>query len=212
MFVPGLGTDGSVYAPFLDAFRSGYDVQPADPPVRFPEKLSWGFFFGPIDRAVGDGPAILVGHSLGGAIALKYAASHPGRVDRVIAVAPVLFPFKRIRRAVIENIHNFRISLTGGHPLRLLRIGRTIRERAGQGRARKLYDFAGAVDLARDLPKLRNATVLFPEREEVVPRGQFDRVRREFRNVRTKAVPGSHHHIALAPRRVIKAVREELDG
>ncbi|MGZ2747692.1 alpha/beta fold hydrolase [Burkholderia stagnalis] len=38
--------------------------------------------------ALGIGPAVLLGNSLGGAIALKYALDHPARVDGLIMMAP----------------------------------------------------------------------------------------------------------------------------
>lgn len=214
VFVPGLGTDGSAYKTFLDAFRSEYDVQSADLAVRFPQKLSWQFFFSPIDRAINrvtdQKPVILIGHSMGGSVALKYAASHPGRVERVIAIAPVLFPFKRVRHRTRENLHNSLISLTGGHPLHALRIRGVIKRRTVGGRARKLYDFVDTIDLAYDLPKLRQAAILFPEHEEVTPRAHFEQVSQEFPKVRTVLILGSHHNIALAPKRVIEAVKKEL--
>ncbi|HEY8108996.1 MAG TPA: alpha/beta hydrolase [Patescibacteria group bacterium] len=212
VFVPGLGADGSVYKPFLDAFRSDYDVRSADSAPRFPERLSWNFFFSSIDRQVGTRPVTLVGHSMGGAIALKYAASHPERVAQVIAIAPVLFPFKRERHRFRESAWNAFIATVSGHMLHGARALRTTRRCLSEGRARKLFAFTDTIDLARDLPKLRQAVILFPEHEEVVPKAQLERVRKEFPNIRTAYIPGSHHHVALAPKWVITAVRKELDA
>ncbi|WP_175774419.1 alpha/beta fold hydrolase [Burkholderia anthina] len=49
------------------------------------------FFVGALHAqltALGIGPAVLLGNSLGGAIALKYALDHPGDVDGLIMMAP----------------------------------------------------------------------------------------------------------------------------
>jgi alpha-beta hydrolase superfamily lysophospholipase len=41
-------------------------------------------------RAQPDGPLVLVGHSMGGLIAIAYAMAHPDRIDRAVFSAPVL--------------------------------------------------------------------------------------------------------------------------
>ena len=49
------------------------------------------FFVGALHAqltALGIGPAVLLGNSLGGAIALKYALDHPDEVDGLIMMAP----------------------------------------------------------------------------------------------------------------------------
>ncbi len=211
VFVPGLGADGSVYAPLLNALRGDFDVRSADHSLRFPlDGLSWDFFFESIDRALGGEPGYLVGHSMGGAIALRYAARHPERVRRVVTVAPVLFPFQRERHRARERTRNALLALTGGHPLHVLHALRTIRRRTAGGRARKLYDFVDTIDLSTDLPRLRQATILFPEQEEIIPHAHGRRVPMEFPNVVVKRVPGSHHAVALAPRKLLPLIREEL--
>ncbi|MDP9212239.1 MAG: alpha/beta hydrolase, partial [bacterium] len=107
VFVPGLAADGSVYEPFLRTFRADFDVRSADHPLTLPEGgLPWDFFFEPIDRALDGTRGYLVGHSMGGAIALKYAARYPGRVRKTVAVAPILFPFRRDRHRVRESLRN----------------------------------------------------------------------------------------------------------
>ncbi len=213
VFVPGLAADGSVYAPFLRALREDFDVRSADHPLTLPDgDLTWNFFFDPIDRALQGTPGYLVGHSMGGAIALKYAADHPRRVRKVIAVAPILFSFKRNRHRVRESLRNAMLAIRGWNLPHAIRAFRAIRRRAFGGRGRKLYDFAHTIDLSDDLPRLRDATVLFPKREEVVPQGHADRVSARHPNVAVKQVPGSHHNIALSPQRLVDIVRKELDG
>ena len=47
-----------------------------------------------IQRAVGEGPAILMGSSLGGYLAALYAARHPKQMERLVLLAPA-FQFPR---------------------------------------------------------------------------------------------------------------------
>lgn len=213
VFVPGLGASGEVYRPLLDALSKDYDVVSADHSPRLPKRLSRKFFFDPIDRAIGRrGQAVLLGHSMGGAIALAYAARHPRKIMKTVAVSPVLFPFQRHRRKLRERATNFRISLLSGHPSHGVESLRIIRARAGGGRAKRLYDWSGNIDLTGDLPKLHHATILFPRREEIIPFDHLRRVQHDYPNIDCRLVPGSHHHAALNPRKLIPIITEALDG
>lgn len=50
-----------------------------------------------IERAVGAGPAVLMGSSLGGYLAALFAARHPERVERLVLLAPAFGFYERFR-------------------------------------------------------------------------------------------------------------------
>jgi pimeloyl-ACP methyl ester carboxylesterase len=78
---PGFNRDYHVYS--LD-LRGHGDSQPVDPPDYYYEKYA-----ADIDKAVealGLRDFVLVGHSMGGTVCLLYAATHPGRVKKLIVV------------------------------------------------------------------------------------------------------------------------------
>ncbi len=213
VFVPGLGASGEVYNLLLNRLRETYDVRSADLPDDFPAELDWPFFYKSIETAArGVKRFYLLGHSMGGGIALKYAATHPDQVINVVTMSPVLFPFQRHRRTGRERLRNLWIAVRRGHPVHLLKVAKIIQSRATGGRAGKLYRFSGKIDLQPDLPKLHHATVLWPQREEVVPRPQFEEVRQRYPNVTAREVPGSHHTVALGPEPLIPVIEEALDG
>ena len=194
VFVPGLGANGAVYEPLLSRLREKYDVRSADLPLDFPEgELTWEFFFDAIDAVSRTAREVyLLGHSMGGGVALKYAAARPEKVVKTVAICPVLFPFKRHRHKWRERVWNLLVAARHLHLAHAVRALGILRSRAGDGRAGKLYRFSRSIDLRLDLPRLRNATILWPKHEEVVPRRQFDEVIRRYRNVSGVIVPGSH--------------------
>ena len=85
-----------------------------------------------IDSYVGDGPAILVGISMGGCNALNYARAHPDKVVGVAGVIPLvdLEAARQFAGAAIDAAHpgggsagrspvNFAADLPGGMPIHL---------------------------------------------------------------------------------------------
>jgi pimeloyl-ACP methyl ester carboxylesterase len=81
--LPGLADRYTVYAPDLPGYGAsdplGSDVEPT------PERLAavMADFLDAVTKA-DTGPAMVVGHSLGGSIALELALHHPGRVGRLV--------------------------------------------------------------------------------------------------------------------------------
>ena len=217
VMVSGLGGTGAAYAPLLKHFRGEYEIRAADHLLRFPSRLSWNFFFSAIDRALAGREGYLLGHSLGGAIALKYAASHPDRIKGTVAIAPILFDAKPGKRRGWEAVRLYRYarlmarSLASG-PLHALRVVRVRRHIFMNGRGRRLYRWTHTINLAKDLAKLTRATVLWPEKEELLNYRNFERLQREFPNVRSRVVPGSHNTAIFHPRHLAAVIKEELRG
>lgn len=212
VFVAGLGSVRSVYAPLLELLKKDATVRQADHPAELPDYIDWDFFLKPIDDASkGLDKFILMGHSLGGSVALKYAARHPEHVRKVIAVAPILFPMHS-RPSLRTHLRRIDKTLWLKNLSHFYRSSRSITERMDINKARLVHAFAGQVDLSNDLKRLQHATILFPKHEEIVPRLQADRIKREYPHIRVRAIPGSHQHMALLPDPLMPAIREELHG
>lgn len=215
VFVPGLGANGAVYGPLLVALSKQYDIRPADSPLQMPERLDDRFFFDSIDQAAGGAKRfILLGHSMGGGIALRYAARHPRRVIRTVAVAPVLFPFRGGRRRTLERLRNLWQAFRSGNLGHMFSVLQIIKERAGGGRARKLYRYSRSLNLTDDLPKVKNAVILWPQHEEIIPLAHYRAVRGVHPGIVTEEIPGNHHTTSLAPDPIVPIIRRclETDG
>lgn len=212
VFAPGMGALTDMYRPLLRHFRD-YQVVGADPAEEPPQTVDWPYVEQPITKAIGDTPSVvLIGHSLGGAAVLKYAATHPDRVTNTIALAPVLFPFERAPARIDEQKANVVAALLSGHPRRFLNNFRTSKRRLGEGRMDRILRWARTIDLASDLPKLQDATIISPDKDRAKLREHFHRIEREFPNIRTVSVPGRHNYPVLKPKRFAAAIRKELGG
>jgi len=93
----GLGSGATPFAPVLERLRRevrrvvapdfpGHGLSP-DPGVRLTPEALFGAVTTAIDALVGE-PAIVVGSSLGGAVALHYALARPDHVHALILVSP----------------------------------------------------------------------------------------------------------------------------
>ncbi len=211
IFLPGLGARGRTYRPLLKKLSREFDIRWADHPLQLPRKLDWHFFECAVEAVAPNESFTLLGHSMGGATALHYAASNPDRVKRVVAIAPVMFPFIRKRRRY-ARLRAIRNSLLGGHPLHLLRALLYRIEILNPQRARALYSWAGRIDLSRQLGRLRSAVILQPQDEEIIPSEHFERIHTRYQNVKVTEIPGTHNDCALAPRRQLAPIREALHG
>lgn len=218
IFVPGLGATGDIYEPFFKEWRSTYDIRVAMHPLDFPKKLDWDFFFRPITKAAeGKDRFTLIGHSMGGAIALAYAARHPNSVSQVIAVAPPVIPKSGIgakglaRFRWYRRLQNLALGIRGGHLQHALRAVQVRSDVLAEGRRQVLYDWANSINLRNDLGRLKNATVLWARHEEVVSTDHLAEIRRHP-NITTVIVPGSHNYLPIYPRPLQRFIREALHG
>lgn len=216
IFVPGIGATGESYEPFLKRWRKQYDIRIAMHSRKLPARLDLPFFFRAIDEAAGSEQFILMGHSMGGLIALAYAARHPATVRKVIAIAPVVTARRRYGWVGLARHHwyrvlqNFSLAFRGGHPGHALKVVKIRSEVLEGSRRKKLYDWIGTADIGSDLPSLRNAIVLWARHEEVLYGDHLIELRKHPR-IRIILVPGSHNYLPLHPRPLQRYIRQALD-
>lgn len=217
IFVPGLGATGEVYTPFLKPWQTDYDVRVAMHPLEFPEKLDLSFFFRAIDAVAGNQPFTLVGHSMGGMIALAYTAAHPDRVTRTVAVDPPVvtkrerFPTGLVRFRWFRRLQNLWLGLLGGNPGHALKTVRIRSHVLANGRRRKLYDWINTVDLSDQLGRLQNTTVLWATHEEVLTQDHLIELRKHP-NLDLVITVGSHNYLPLRPKPLQRYIREAING
>jgi pimeloyl-ACP methyl ester carboxylesterase len=113
--VAALASRATVYAVDLPGF--GRSAKPrGNYPLAFFARALHGFL-----EAVGAGPVSLVGHSLGGAVAVTYALTRPARVERMALVGGLIpgFPYEfslPARVAAVRGLGEL-LSLCGCAPL-----------------------------------------------------------------------------------------------
>lgn len=103
-----------------DAFGTTADTLASSRVVAVPDLLGFGhsldekrYDFGTSEHlaaidavvagALGDRPLLIVAHSMGSTLALRWAALHPDRVEQVICVGPPIWPSRAAARRAIGN-------------------------------------------------------------------------------------------------------------
>lgn len=159
---------------------------------------------------VTDQTASILGHSLGGSLALRFAADNPAAYRRVVAVAPVLFPFQASGEPWSRWRSLYQASRGAGWR-HLWAVASDRRELLADPHTRQLYQWAGRIDLTAALAKLHRATVCQPVHEQLIPPQHFAQLA-AWPEVKLRSVPGSHYSMALDPRPLVPAILESLDG
>jgi pimeloyl-ACP methyl ester carboxylesterase len=89
--IPGLAESNDVIA--IDLPGSGESDRPPPAEYRYDAPAYMETVLGVLD-ALGLESASLVGHSMGGGVALYTAARRPERVDRLVAIDPLCYPYR----------------------------------------------------------------------------------------------------------------------
>jgi pimeloyl-ACP methyl ester carboxylesterase len=154
--------------------------------------------------------AVLVGHSMGGAICLRLAASYPEAVERLALVAPAGIPWARsLVDEVVPLIAAMRCMTPSFLPILTydaLRAGPVTLLRAARDVLREdVLDAARAVNV----PTL----LIWGERDTLVPPSGGAILRRELRDARLLLIPGAGHVVMFdRPDAFNEALLAFLDG
>jgi len=162
---------------------------------------------------------VLAGHSMGGQIALAFAAWHPGALERLVVLdaKPAVHPARLLARQAraagrrlefptrAAALGRFRLSppeTTAPAPLILAVAARGIR-RLGSGRWAYRFDpecdrTRVPVDAWPLLGRIRVPTLIVRgERSTVLPRDVAERMRGAIPSARLDVIPGAFHHVTL---------------
>ena len=224
VFLHGLGDAAEGFARVLPILaREGWALAPdlagfGRTPIP-PEGMRFSVLTDYLDRfldAAGVSRATLVGNSLGGAVAIRYAARHPERVARLFLLnsagtlekAPAaLEPTTRVlARELVE------ISTGSGRVPRFI-LDDLIRRARGAARVAYLASDE-PTDVRADLPRVvAPTTIVWGERDRLIPLALGERLREAIAGAELIVLPGvGHVPQAEAPRRVAAIIRERLRG
>jgi pimeloyl-ACP methyl ester carboxylesterase len=207
--------------------RSAWPRPPAYRTEDFAEDLA-----GVIDR-LGVGPAVVAGHSMGGHIALAFAAWHPERVRRLVVLDARphvnLERLRALRRrrarppaefpSLAAALARFRLRPpeTTAPPALLRALGRHGLVRLPSGRWRYRVDPACErtrvpVDAWPLLPRITAPTLIVRgEHSTILTREVAHRMAKAIPSAALEEIPGAHHHVTLdAPRAVADCLRAWL--
>lgn len=213
VFVPALVATPEVYEPLLGRLTKEFDIRLVRWPLQLPDPLTDGYLMEQVDAAAkGARRFSLVGQSLSSPVVLQYAARHSRRVERVVAVAPVLFPFHRLPRTRVQKTKNMVAAVRSGLGRHLIRSTKEIRRRMTGPRLTILNRWGAGIDLLPWLGKLPPTTILWHRNEEVIPLGQLEEVQREYPDITVTKIPGSHLSLVLEAPRCAPYLREALRG
>lgn len=227
VLVHGVGATRAVWGRVLERLAGGHAVTALDVPgFGHSPPAGPGFDLAFVADAISEGlldagvprPFTLVGHSLGGAVALMLADRHPGAVDRLVLVAPagltprppwladalgvtasLLVPFRRLAggpfvdHALARTLMLLGTVHDGGrlHPDDV----RTIIGSSAQAtRLREGVAAVGAADLRPLLARLPAAPgLIWGERDVVIPVDGLEVVRTLRPDIRARLLPDTGH-------------------
>ncbi|MGJ7440460.1 alpha/beta fold hydrolase [Aquipuribacter sp. MA13-6] len=152
--------------------------------------------------------AVLVGHSLGAQVAGEVALQAPGRVRRLVVIAPTGDPERRsVGRLALHLLQDARLEPPS---LLLLAVGDYLRAGPGQMVTLMSRAIRRAVDqlhVTVDVPLL----VVRGERDPVVRQAWCEDVVAGTPGARLVVVPGAAHGVAFtAPPELVRVLRQEL--
>jgi pimeloyl-ACP methyl ester carboxylesterase len=219
----GLGDSGETWAGVLPALARDYRVIAPDlagfgrapiPPEGMHFSVLTDYFAGFLDT-IGVGRAALVGNSLGGAIAMRYAARHPERVARLFLLNAAGLPLDRVEvfspRTRAEAGALVAASIGARRRLPAFILDDLIRRVADPAR-RAYLESPERTDVEADLPRLTMPiTIVWGERDGLIPLSVAEQIRAAQPSAEIVTLPHAGHiPQGDAPREVVAILRERL--
>lgn len=206
-------------------------------PARYPYGIeTFAETMADLVAAFGVGRAHVVGHSMGGAVALTLAAEHPELVQRLIVVDPLVYPFELSIKAklvlypligpvIFKQLYGrgmfrayFRDEVFGNNGgMNLARVDEHY-ERFNSPAAREsAYATLRAIQDTRSLVarlgRVRTPTLVVWGREDrIFPVAHASRLAKDLGDARLEILATGHSPAEEAPRPFLQAVQEFLEG
>lgn len=212
-----------VVAPGLPGFGGSAPLPAADD---FAAYATWLASF--LDAIGITTPVVVMGHSLGGGIAIQFAHDHPDRVRGLVLVNSIGGSAWRKHGSVVTSMAQRPLWDWGLHfprdvlPLRQLRrvlpvilddlVPNAVRQPRAFWHAASLARFA---DLTGELEELKRrrlpVVVLWGERDEVVPRASFDALCEALGGPQVVTVAGNHSWMLAEPDAFAEVITNVID-
>ena len=207
--LPALACDHRVIVPDL----AGFGRAPIPPEGMHFSVLT--AYFTDFLAAIGVERAVLVGNSLGGAVAMRHAARHPGQVARLFLLNTAGLPIGDVAIFLPQNRDQARelvaVSVGAQRRLPLFILDDLIR-RATEPARRAYLDSPERTDVDADLAHLTMPiTIVWGERDRLIPLSVAERIREAQPTAELITLPNAGHiPQSDAPRQVATIIRERL--
>ena len=223
VLIHGLGDSAETWARTLPALARDYRVLAPDlagfgrTPIP-PEGMRFSVLTAYLARfldAVAPGPVALAGNSLGGAVAMRYAAAHPDRVTRLFLLNSAGWPgaTPAALEPTTRELARELVEIAAGPGRRLPRFVLDDLIRQARDPARRAYLASPErTDVSADLPRIAAPTTLiWGERDRLIPLANGQRLRDAIRDAELIVLPGiAHGPQSEAPRAVVSIIRDRL--
>jgi pimeloyl-ACP methyl ester carboxylesterase len=219
----GLGDSGETWAGVLPALGRHYRVIAPDlagfgqvpvPPEGMHFSVLADYFAG-FMAVLGIERAALVGNSLGGAVAMRYAARHPERVSRLFLLNTAGLPIESVElfspRTRAEASELAAASIGARRRLPAFILDDLVRRVADPAR-RAYLDSPERTDVSADLHRLTMPiTIVWGERDQLIPLSSIAPLREAQTSAEVITLPNAGHvPQGDAPREVVAIIRERL--
>lgn len=162
----------------------------------------------------GEQEIVLVGHSNGGRIAIAYAASHPGRVQKLVLIdsAGIVHnePLLRLKRTIFGTVAKVGKTFTKSPLMRKIfyrLIGARDYERAPANMRETMKNLI-SIDLSDKLPLIDSKTlIIWGERDTATPVSDGRRMNQLIKGSKLIIIPeAGHSPHQTAPKRIVEEI------
>jgi pimeloyl-ACP methyl ester carboxylesterase len=201
--VHGLAGSSRWWAPIVGDLEASGHVLLLDLPRSVPPGELPGWVTGEIEK-LGERPVDLVGHSLGGLVALRVAAARPELVRKLILIAP---PGIQPRRSAIAYGPPLVASLLRARPRFLVRVA-TDAARAGPRNLLRGGAYVAATDARSEAARVQTPTLLvWGEHDRMTPSTIGQEWLEALPDARLHVIPGaSHVPMVETPRELVAVI------